>query len=175
MAEGVRRVTPTVTDWITAFAAISALLLSAYSICRQRKSEQRLDAQRKADEQQRLKERQEDRFPQVKITTSYTSGSRTAGISVYEATVTNIGLVGVTIERVIFEPVGGGALGPLMDLPKGERQRKLEPGEYQLWEISRDSFQVEGRSKVPVTVVARDTAGKEHRSDPEDTLPLWGS
>lgn len=125
----------TSTDWITAIVAILALLLSCLSLWWQWKSERRLEAQRETDEQKRLIERREDRSPQVQITTRYAADSRTAGqvTSMYEATVTNTGLLGVTIGRVTLEPAGGGALGLLMELPKGEQQRKLEPGESQLW------------------------------------------
>ena len=162
-----------VIDWIIALGALTAVpafLLSLYNLNEQRKSEQR-----------RIEERKEDRRPQVKIRTSkaFDSVAEDAQALIYKCDITNIGLVGVTISLVVLEHAGSnGGSGPALQLPDGDQPRKLDSGESQTWSIRMNripdkNFQV--TEEIPVVVVARDTAGNEHRSEPEETLPLHGT
>lgn len=138
-----------IPSWIIALAAVAALLLSIYNTVVQRRDKQR----------------------RVTITTN----QRVDEAPAYICTITNTGMIGVTISRVMLEPRGGGAVNIVLRLPSGEQQRKLDSGESQEWGIYLDEIGLEGPPKIPVTVVATDTTGEEYRSKPEETLPVKGS
>lgn len=166
MEEVVRRMTPNRLAAIGAVVAIPALVLSIYNLWEHRKAEQR-----------RVRESEEKTQPRVKIVTKQTFEhvAKELDLAVYSCTVTNIGMVGVTISSVMLEPAEGGSVGIMLWLPGGEQPRRLDLGESQTWSIYMDEIHLQGKGEIPVTAVARDTTGTEYRSKLEDTLPLQGS
>jgi hypothetical protein len=153
-------------DWIVAVIATLAFILSVYTIREQRKAEQR-----------RIRERQEDRQPQVKIVTQQTLDpmARNYDVPVYSCIVTNTGIVGVTISSVVLEHAEGGGVGIALQLVESEEPRRLDSGESQTWGIYMHEIKVQGPAEIPVVAVATDITGTEHRSKPENTLALRGS
>ncbi len=153
-------------DWIGAAIAILAFILSAYNFREQRKAEQR-----------RIRERQEDRQPQVKLVTQQTleHAAKNHDVPVCSCIVTNTGIVGVTISSVVLERAEGGGVGIALQLVEGEEPRRLDSGESQTWGNYMDEIRVQGPAEIPVVAVATDTTGTEHRSKPANTLALHGS
>ncbi len=163
MEEDVRGVT--VTDWIVAFVAVCALVLSIYNTYAQRR----------------------DRIPRVKVSASWAVSTRAPGAlqSIADPTVkrgkadcrceiTNIGVAGVKIRKVtVFPQASPTCPGRSLQLylPQGEQPKKLDNGDSQAWSLSFDISVLAEPRTTPVRVFAEDTVGNVYEAQESAPWP----
>jgi len=121
----------TITDGLTAVAAILALILSIRNAIVQHK----------------------DRTPRVEMRTYWLQPADApmalrgtahpvapAGKATYQCEVTNVGMAGVKITEVtIFSPLAPPGKPVPLTLPEGEQPRRLENGDSQTWSVTKDA------------------------------------
>lgn len=95
----------------------------------------------------------------------------------YVCTVTNVGYIGLQVDRVELRSTAGAAMGVMLSLADGEEPRKLDQGEAQEWgafvsDANKGSTPPGELPQVSVVAVAVDTAGEEHVQRCKDSLAI---
>lgn len=92
----------------------------------------------------------------------------------YRCRVTNVGCIGIQVDKVDLYPAGGETV-PISLRPRSdEKPRKLDQGETQDWEIClydlKAAFQAAGQ--LELVAVATDTTGKKYRQKRKDSMTI---
>jgi hypothetical protein len=93
---------------------------------------------------------------------------------IYRCLVTNIGYIGVEIDRVELRRSAESPSGILLHLPRDEQPRKLDQGESQAWEMSLDVLKEGFQGETKVIAVAVDTTGKDYMQKRKDAVAIRG-
>jgi hypothetical protein len=145
--------TPYWPDWLTPIVAMSALMLGAANIGitlwrgTRRVQMKMIEILKESDE----------------------------GIFVYyRCQVTNIGCVGIQIDKVDLYPAGGELVAISLRLRSGDKPRKLDQGETQDWEICLRDLKatLQATGQLELVAVATDTTGKEYRQKRKDSVTI---
>ena len=95
----------------------------------------------------------------------------------YACKITNVGYIGLQIDRVELGSTAGAAMGVVLTLPEGEEPKKLDQGETQEWGafiggVDGGASPTREARKIRVVAVAVDSTGKKYVQRRKDSLPI---